>query len=153
MAVPGMIEVERRQSEERSQMKMERLSSHLKDLILQLPPRELLGYIWSTTKVAGMLADGDARAHHRAELNTVQFVLEYVHAVLASFPPGGEDVFMEETVAEIFKIAEELRTTTMLFCLFRAIGADGGMFGERMGLMLQSVLSNWVLMRGNRYGG
>jgi hypothetical protein len=153
MAVPGMSEEERKQSEERSRIKMERLSSHLKDLILPLPPRELLGYIWSTTAVAGMLADGDERAHHRAELNTVQFVLEYVHAVLVSFPPGGEVAFKEETVAEIFKIAEELRNTTMSFCLFRAIGADDGMFGERTGLVLQSVLSNWVLMRGNRYGG
>jgi hypothetical protein len=153
MAIPGMSEEDRRQSEERSRIEMERLSSRLKDLILQLPPRELLGYIWSTTAVAGMLADGDARAHHRAELNTVQFVLEYVHAVLASFPPGGEGGFKEETVAEIFEVAEKLRTTTMGFCILRAIGAEDGMFGERTGLMLQSVLSNWVLMRGNRYGG
>lgn len=153
MAIPGMSEEERRQNEERSRIEMVRLSSHLKDLILQLPPRELLGYIWSTTAVAGMLAEGDVRAHHRAELNTVQFVLEYVHAVLASFPPGGEGAFKEETVAEIFKTAEELRTKTMGFCLFKAIGAEDGIFGERTGLMLQSVLSNWVLMRGNRYGG
>lgn len=153
MAVPGMSEEERKQSEERSRIKMERLSSHLKDLIRQLPPRELLGYIWSTTTVAGMLADGDERAHHRAELTTVQFVLEYVHAVLVSFPAGGEGAFKEEVVAEIFKVAEELRATTMGFCLFRAIGADDGIFGERTGLMLQSVLSNWILMRGNRYGG
>lgn len=132
---------------------MERLSSRLKDLILQLPLRELLGYIWSTAAVAGMFADGEDRATHRAEMDTVQFVLEYVHAVLASFPPGDEGAFKEETVAEVFKVAEELRATTMGFCLFRAIGADGGLFGERTGLMLQSVLSNWVLMRGNRYGG
>ncbi len=153
MAVPGMSEEERRQGEERSRIEMERLSSHLKDLILQLPPRDLLGYIWSTTAVAGMFADGENRSAHRAELNTVQFVLEYVHAILASFPPGSEGAFKEETVAEIFKVAEELRATTMNFCLFRAIDADGGIFGERTGLLLQSVLLNWVLMRGNRYGG
>ncbi len=152
MTVPGMSEEKRRQSEERSRIEMERLSSHLKDLIFQLPPHELLGYIWSTTVVAGMLADGDGHAQHRSELNTVQFVLEYVHAVLASFPPGGEGAFKEETVAEIFKTAEELRTKTMNFCLFRAIGAENGMFGERTGLLLQSVLSNWAFMRGNRYG-
>ncbi|MDA9489563.1 hypothetical protein XI08_10420 [Bradyrhizobium sp. CCBAU 11361] len=148
-----MSEEERHRSEEGSRVDMERLSGELKDLVLSLPPRELLGYIWSTTKVAGMLAEGDARAHHRAELNTVQFVLEYVHAVLASFRPGDEGAFKEETVAKIFKVAEELRTTTMLFCLFRAVGADGGMFGDRTGLILQSVLSNWVLVRGNRFGG
>lgn len=153
MAIPGMSETERRQSEERSRLDMERLSSHLKDLILRLPPRELLGYIGSTAAVAGMLADGDGRAAHRAALNTVQFVLEYVHAVLVSFPPGGQGAFEEETVAEIFKTAEELRAKAMGFCLFKAIGAEDGMFGKRTGLVLQAVLSNWVLMRGNRYGG
>jgi hypothetical protein len=91
-----------------------------------------------------MLADGDDRPKHRAELNTVQFVLEYVHAVLASFPPGGEGAFKEETVAEIFKVAEELRSATARFCLFKSIGAEDGIFGERTGVMLQSVLSNWV---------
>ncbi|WFU80707.1 hypothetical protein QA645_40870 [Bradyrhizobium sp. CIAT3101] len=153
MAIAGMSEEERLRSEERSRADMERLSRELQSLILSLPPRELLDYIWSTTTVAGMFADGNGRASHRAEMNTVQFVLEYVHAVLASFAPGGEGAFKEETVAKIFKVAEELRTTAMLFCLFRAVGADGGMFGERTGLILQSVLSNWVLMRGNRYGG
>lgn len=152
MAVPGISEEERRQGEESSRADMERLAAELKDLIRRLPPRELLGYIWSSAAAAGMLSDDDGWMHRRAELNAVQFVLEYVHAVLASFPPGGEGAFEEKTVAEIFNVAEELRTATARFCLFKSIGAEDGMFGELTAVMLQSVLSNWVLMRGNRYG-
>jgi SEC-C motif len=152
MSIPGMDEADRKRGEDDSRATMERLAAHLKDLILSLPPHELLGYIWSTTAVSAMFAEDGDRAKHRTELNTTQFVLEYVHAVLVSFPPGKEGIFDEKVCAEIYKIAEELRGATFSYCLFRSIGVEDGIFGEKTGLMLQSVQSNWVLMRGNRYG-
>jgi hypothetical protein len=66
---------------------MERLSLRLKELILSLPPRELLGYIRSTSAVAAMFVADDERATHRTEMNLTQFVLEYIHAVLSSSHP------------------------------------------------------------------
>jgi hypothetical protein len=105
MSIPGMDEAERKRGEENNRIAMERLSTQLKDLILSLPPRELLAYIWSTTAVSGMFAEDGDRAQHRTALNTTQFVLEYVHAALASFPADKENVFDEKVCAAIFKVA------------------------------------------------
>ncbi|MDB5581979.1 MAG: preprotein translocase subunit SecA [Bradyrhizobium sp.] len=152
MSIPGMDEANRKRSEDDNRAAMERLSAQLKDLILSLPPRELLGYIWSTAAMSAMFAEEGDSAQQRNEINTRQFVLEYVHAVLASFPSITESAFDETICAEIFKVAEELRAATFRYCLFHSLGIEDGIFGEKTGLMLQSVQSNWVLMRGNRYG-
>jgi SEC-C motif len=152
MAIPGLEEADRIRGEEDSRAAMERLSARIKELVLSLPPRELLGYIWSKATVSVMFAEDSDRAEHRTELNTTQFVLEYVHAVLASFPPGNEGPFDERVCTELFEVAEELRGATFRYCMYRSLGIEDGIFGEKTGLMLQSVLSNWVLIRGNRYG-
>ena len=60
MSIPGMSEDDRKKGEEQSRSEMERLAAQLKDLILSLPPRELLGYIWSTTAVGAMFAQDEA---------------------------------------------------------------------------------------------
>jgi hypothetical protein len=152
MSIPGMEEADRRRGEDDNRAAMEHLSAQLKDLILALPARELLGYIWSNMVMSAMLAqDGDGRKP-RTELNATQFVLEYIHAVLASFPSGTAGAFDEKVCVEIFKIAEELKAATFRYCMYRSLGMEDGMFGENTGLMFQSVQSNWVLMRGNRYG-
>ena len=69
-----------------------------------------------------MFAQDDDRAEHRSELDTTQFVLEYIHAVLSSFPSGTPGAFDEKTCAEIYKVADELRAATFRYCMYRSLG-------------------------------
>jgi hypothetical protein len=148
-----MKEEERRELEENSQLEMEQLALRLKGLILSQPPKELLGYVWGSMAVASMFADEpEDRAKHRLEMSATQFVLEYIHAVLSSFPATEPSVFEEAAATEISTIAEELRGATSRYCLSRSLGMVDGVFGKKTGEIYQAVQSNWVAVRGNRYG-
>jgi hypothetical protein len=65
MPIPGLEERDRKEAEEASREEMERLAARLLTLIESLPSKELLGYIWSTMKIASMLAADDERAKRR----------------------------------------------------------------------------------------
>src|SRR4051812_12399378 len=112
MAGPALDEAARKPAGDNNRAAKGRTSPRIKDLILSLPPRELLGHIWSTAAVGSMLAEDGGQAKHRAELSTRQFVLEYVHAALASFAPRGEPTFNEAVCSEVFEVAEQLRSET-----------------------------------------
>jgi hypothetical protein len=153
MPIDGLNETLREKSEGESREEMEQLSLRLKELILSLPPRELLGYIRSTSAIAAMFAADDDRVAHRTEMNLTQFVLEYIHAALSSSVLSPDTAAFDESVcADIFKTAEALRGATTRYCMYRSLGIEDGVFGDKTGEIYQFVQSNWVLMRGNRYG-
>jgi len=141
---------------------MEVLSRRLTDLILSQPPQDLLGYIWGQLLMGSMFANGDAddeRDEHsrsttpavRDQLNSVQFVLEYIHAALAGYEGDAAAELSESVCAEIIKTSDELRSTTLSYCMISSVAAEDGPFGPKTGEIEFLAKSNWVMMRGNRY--
>lgn len=69
---------------EKSREQMEALALAVRDLVLQLPPTQLLGWVWATVHMR-VLADirqkGDDYRPDKGLINDFQFALEYLHAV------------------------------------------------------------------------
>ena len=73
---------------------MEAAAARMRQLIVSMPPQDLLGYLYAQYMLKVMFAqDGGAEAEEPSEsaepddlINDNQFLLEYVHAVLASDP-------------------------------------------------------------------
>jgi hypothetical protein len=163
MAFVGLDEKKRKVIEAEKRNKMEVLSKRLTDLILSQPPQDLLGYIWGQLLMGSMFASADGpddegdqpnKSTSRAgrdQLNSIQFVLEYVHAALAGYEEDEVTELSEPVCAEIIKVADELRSTTLSYCMISSAAAEDGPFGPKTGEIEFLAKSNWVMMRGNRY--
>ena len=67
---------------------MERIASRMRTIIVSMPPEDLLGYIYyQSVRLAGVKNEGSAEDEDSdgsiGEIDDFQFLLEYVHSVLA----------------------------------------------------------------------
>jgi hypothetical protein len=136
---------------------LEAMAHRLRELIVSQPPKELLGYIYAfllvgRTEAATDTGDGDATwAPPGGELDDAQFLLEYVHAVLATTPVAATTQLDESVCAEISQLANELKQRCMLSAMLIAIHSENVQFGEGTKDLMFRALSTWVLLRGHRY--
>lgn len=135
---------------------MEATATKIRALIVGMPPKDLLGYIYSQlmmkiTTCSG--ADITERAADTADdtTNEIQFLLEYVHAVLASDAAPTEVEFDEAKCAELFVLSHKLREQAMFFAMISSSGTKNEDFGPDTADIEFQAKSNWVLIRGNRY--
>jgi len=68
---------------------METTAAQIRELIVVMPPHDLLGYIYAQYMMKALADRGNTAQPHKAEspndlIDENQFLLEYVHAVLAS---------------------------------------------------------------------
>ncbi|WP_338508541.1 hypothetical protein [Burkholderia gladioli] len=68
---------------------METTAARMRELIVAMPPHDLLGYIYAQRMIKAMADQSDTQDQYEADgpddlINENQFLLEYVHAVLAS---------------------------------------------------------------------
>ena len=90
---------------------MEEIAANIRALILSMPPQDLLGYIYAQ-RMMKRLADSEATSEEHdnngpdEQINEIQFLLEYVHAVLAS-DEAPEEVKFDDI---LFKI-DQFKTT------------------------------------------
>src|SRR5437868_8204979 len=96
--------------EDECRVDMEFIAGRLRDLILSQPPRALIGFIWAEFSLRPML-ENDAGN----EAQAAQFVLAYVHAVLASFGEEAPGDLDEAVCAEIVDTASHLRDATQRY--------------------------------------
>lgn len=73
----------------------------MRKLIVAIPPHDLLGYIYAQHMMKAMADQSAAEEHREADgpdnlINENQFLLEYVHAVLASDAAPADVTFDEE---------------------------------------------------------
>ena len=137
---------------------LETSAQQLRDLIASMPPKELLGYIYATL-VLGMgkgqkSSDGEVREAdflRKRNLEQAQFLLEYVHAVLATTPTSASSKLDESVCAEIIQIAEGIKSTSLMIAMMIAARSSEAQFGANTKTLLFQALSTWVLMRGQRY--
>ena len=135
---------------------MERQSIRIRDLVLALPPVQLLAYLWGSC-YASIL--GNARrqsggyALDKEQMQTHQFALEYIHAIWschAEFTDESKPLD-EAKVAALMDVLNKFMHVAMHYCLTSSatrIKSDGSL--QWADLEFQ-VKSGWVLMRGHRY--
>ncbi|BCR05320.1 hypothetical protein DESUT3_23890 [Desulfuromonas versatilis] len=145
---------EARKVVEALRQRIENTASQIKDLILAQTPQSLLGFLWGGLLI-GVIKQQKAEEVDRPEHNpeNLQVALEYVHAVLSCFVghPEGKNVLEEEAAKEIVRLSEDLRKSTMFYCMATTEYRGGGEFGEETGHVEFTAKTTWVLIRGHRY--
>jgi len=156
--IPGMSDEKRLEAAESQRAEMERLAARLREIIIAQPPRELLGYIYSQLTLAAIYrsesTDGEATDEansFKSLVDEMQFVLEYVHAALASTPEQETGSLDESACAELFQSAEKLKTLSMLQAMITSVGTEDGPFGADTADIEFRAKSKWILLRGNRH--
>lgn len=134
---------------------LEALAQRLRHLVASQPPKDLLGYLYAAL-VFGELEDEGASSRRattlpRIDLDEAQFLLEFVHAILATTPISGDAKLDEFICEEITRVAAELRNASFTVAMLVAATSSEAQFGRYTKDLLFRALSNWVLMRGTRY--
>jgi len=152
-----MDEKERKEAEATLLLEMQVTAARMRELIVGMPPHDLLGYIYAQHMLKA-IADKRVSAGKQPEadgpddlINQNQFLLEYVHAVLASDTAPDEVKFDEATCAELFEFSRKLRDQAMLFAMASSSGTKTGVFGPDTADIEFRAKSTWVMLRGNRY--
>ena len=135
---------------------MVRKSSLARDLILRQPPKELLGYLWSTHFMIIMCEVNELGGSYRPDknlINDLQFVLEFVHASWScSAAIGwGHDQLDVVEVSETLATLMDLRNTAMLYCMAKSRGIATETGEEHRADMIFRAMVAWVTLRGRRY--
>lgn len=135
---------------------MEVIAARMRALIVTMPAHDLLGYIYAQYMIKAM-ADQSAIDEQREAyspddlINENQFLLEYVHAVLASDAAPTEVKFDEGQCAELFELSRKLREQALLFAMTTSAETKDGIFGPDTADVEFRAKSTWVMLRGNRY--
>lgn len=121
-----------------------------------MPPHDLLGYIYAQYMIRA-LAKQNATEEKCEEdspddlINENQFLLEYVHAVLAADADPTEVTFDEAQCIELFELGRKLREQAMYFAMATSADTKDGVFGPDTADIEFRAKSTWVVLRGNRY--
>jgi hypothetical protein len=135
---------------------MESISLNMRELIVGMPPDELIGYIYSQR----LLKANVGQEHAMIEgdelplddtINETQFLLEYVHAVLASDIAPLEMKFEEAKYTQLLALSSELMQKSMFFAIATSAPSKEGIFGPNTGDIEFRAKSNWVILRGHRH--
>lgn len=135
---------------------MEAIAARMRALIVAMPAHDLLGYIYAQYMMKAM-AEQDATKEEREAggpndlINENQFLLEYVHAALASDTAPADVTFDEAQCAELFELSHKLQERAMFFAMATSADTKGGVFGPDTADIEFRAKSTWVMLRGNRY--
>lgn len=151
-----MDEKERKESAASLLKDMEATAARMRELIVAMPPYDLLGYIYAQYMMKAMADQSLTQAQDEADgpddlINENQFLLEYVHAVLASDAAPADVTFDEAKCAELFELGRKLREQAMFFAMVSSADIKDGVFGPDTADIEFRAKSTWVMLRGNRY--
>lgn len=135
---------------------MEAIAARMRELIITMPPHDLLGYIYAQRMIKAMADQMTAEEQCQTDgpddlINESQFLLEYVHAVLASDAAPTDMTFDEAKCAELYELGRRLRNKAMIFAMASSADVKGGIFGPDTADIEYHAKSAWVMLRGNRY--
>lgn len=135
---------------------MEAIAADMRALIVGMPPKDLLGYIYAQRLMRMTTGSGEPLAEHDTDgpsdtINEFQFLLEYVHAVLASDAAPDKVEFDEAKCAELFELSSKLKEQAMFFAMGSSADTENKDFGPNTADIEFQIKSTWVLLRGNRY--
>ena len=135
---------------------MEATAARMRELIVAMPPHDLIGYIYLQHTMKAMADQSATEQQLEADgpddlINENQFLLEYVHAVLASDAAPAEVKFDEAQCADLFELGRKLREQAMFFAMATSADTKDGVFGPDTADIEFHAKSTWVMLRGNRY--
>ncbi len=135
---------------------METTAANMRALIVGMPPEDLLGYIFAQRIMKEIASSGTNSAEIDSDnpdgtINEIQFLLEYVHAVLASDTAPFKVDFDEAKCAELFLLGRKLREQASFFAIASSVDTENVDFGPDTADIEFHVKSSWVMLRGNRY--
>jgi hypothetical protein len=131
---------------------MEKAASEIRILINGMPPEELLGYIYSQLMIVNTTISSQQNSNLFNDTKVeMQFLLEYVHAVLASDIAPSVIKFEEKDCDKLFTLCKNLRNQAMLFAMISSANTDNKDFGSNTPEIEFHAKSCWVMIRGNRY--
>ena len=135
---------------------MEVTAARMRDLIVAMPAHDLLGYIYAQHVMKAIAEQSITQDQHEEDapdelISENQFLLEYVHAALASTPAPTEVKFDEAQCAELFELARTLRGQAMFFAIASSANTTDGVFGPDTADIEFRAKATWVTLRGNRY--
>lgn len=135
---------------------MEATAARMRELIVAMPPHDLLGYIYAQHMMKAMANQRVTEAQHETSgqddlINENQFLLEYVHAVLASDVAPSGMTFDEPQCAELYELGRRLREKALFFAMATSADTKDGVFGPDTADIEFHAKSVWVMLRGNRY--
>lgn len=127
---------------------MEFTSARMRELIVKMPPHDLLGYIYAQhmMKIMGNQIEGEKQVQEDGPddvFNETQFLLEYVHAVLASDASPAEMELDEARCAELFELSRKLREQAIFFAMVTSVGTKDGTFGPNTADIEFRAKSTW----------
>ncbi|HHQ2567656.1 TPA: SEC-C metal-binding domain-containing protein [Pseudomonas aeruginosa] len=135
---------------------MEATAARIRESIIAMPPHDLLGYIYARYLMKAMADQGLTQVQDKSDtpdnlINENQFILEYVHAVLASEVTSMNEVFDEAQCTELFEYGRKLQEQAMAFALVTSADTKDGVFGPNTSEIEFQAKSTWIMLRGNRY--
>ncbi|QKK20483.1 SEC-C metal-binding domain-containing protein [Rhizobium indicum] len=135
---------------------MEKTAARMRALIVAVPPHDLLGFIYAQYMMKAIAIQGAVSGQSNADgtddlINENQFLLEYVHAALATDPEPPNATFDEASCAELFELSRKLRGLSMVFAITTSADIKNGVFGPDTSDIEFRAKSTWVMLRGNRY--
>lgn len=151
-----MDEIKRKEAAASLLKDMESTAARMRELIVAMPPHDLLGYLYAQYAMKTMAGQSSASAQQEVNgpddlINENQFLLEYVHAVLASDTSPAHMTFDEALCAELFELGRNLRQQAMFFAMVTSSDTKDGVFGPDTADIEFRAKSTWVMLRGNRY--
>jgi hypothetical protein len=151
-----MHEQERKETAASLLKEMETTAARMRTLIVAMPAHDLLGYIYAQRMMKAMADQSATEEQRKADrpddlINDNQFLLEYVHAVLASDAAPANVAIDEAQCAELFELGRNLRHQAMAFAMFTSANTKDGIFGPDTADIEFRAKSTWVMLRGNRY--
>jgi hypothetical protein len=137
-------------------MEMKTTAARMRELIVAMPPLDLLGYIDAKHMINPIAAQGANLQQHETEdqselINQNQFLLEYVHAVLASDAEPAKMTFDEGQCAELYELGRKLQQQAISFAMVSSADTKHSNFGPNTRDVEFQAKFNWVMLRGNRY--
>ncbi|MBB4293295.1 hypothetical protein GGE16_005382 [Rhizobium leguminosarum] len=155
--IQNRADEEKRKEVAASLMKdMEATAARMRELIVCMPPHDLLGYIYAQRMMKAMSEKNATKEEREAQgpddlINQNQFLFEYIHAVLATDPAPDKVEFSEEKCAELLELSSKLREQAMFYAMASSADQKDGAFGPNTADIEFHAKSSWVLLRGNRY--
>ena len=133
---------------------MEVTAARIRELIVGLPPHDLLGYIYYMMKAMleqDVMIEKDEAQGPDDFIDQNQFLLEYIHAVLAADPAPDKVEFSEKKCAELFELGGKLRKQATLYAMATSADTKDGAFGPNTADIEFQAKSGWISLRGHRY--
>lgn len=135
---------------------MKTTAGRMRELIVAMPPHDLLGYIYAQRMMQAWTDQSGKQAQHEADeqrdlINDNQFLLEYVHAVLASDAEPAEMSFSEGLCAELYELVTKLREQALFFAMASSADTQSDIFGPNTADIEFQAKTTWVMLRGNRH--